>query len=55
MCGLYAMFAMTMRADCKGAKVLVLCVTYVNAHTHEKMDICAYNMCVQAVENVDSI
>ena len=27
----------------------------VNAHTQEKLDVCAYNMCVQAVENVDFV
>ena len=44
--------AITMRADCRGAKAQVQCVACVNAHTQEKMDVCACNMCVQAIENV---
>jgi hypothetical protein len=47
--------AISMRADCRGAKVLVLCVACVNEHTQEKMDVCACNMCVEAVESVDFV
>jgi hypothetical protein len=47
--------AITMRVDCRGAKALVLCAACVIAHTQEKMYVCAYYMCVQAMENVDLV